>query len=55
MWLVNRWRWPRSSRRRSLTRGACSSTVPVPKVILRMEAYPLRTTKACPCWSRSPP
>src|ERR1019366_6789761 len=28
MRLVKRWRWPCSSRRRSLTRGALSSTVP---------------------------
>jgi hypothetical protein len=54
MWLVKRWRRPRLSRRRSLTRGACSSTVPVPKVSFLVEARPLRTTRACPCWSRSP-
>src|SRR6266852_5053167 len=46
MRLVKRRRLPCSSRRRSLTRGALSSTVPVPKVSLRPWPRPLRTQRA---------
>ncbi len=52
--LVKRLRCLCSSRRRSLTRGARSSTVPAPKVSLRACAEPLCTTSARPVSSRSP-
>jgi hypothetical protein len=35
------------------TRGACSSTVPAPKVTFLVAARPLRTTRARPCSSRA--
>src|SRR5713101_2513568 len=53
MRLLKRWRWPCSSRRRSLTRGTRSSTVPVPKVSLRPWDRPLCTTGARPVSCRA--
>lgn len=50
----NRLRSPvSSSTRRSLTRGAVTSTAPAAVVTVRGRWWPLRTTGRCPCPSRS--
>ena len=51
--LVNRWRSPSSSTRRSFTRGARTFIVPAPQVTFRDCARPSRTTRCRPSASRA--
>ena len=51
--LVNRWRSPSSSTRRSFTRGARTFIVPAPQVTFRDCARPFRTTRRRPSASRA--